>query len=767
MKPLRFFLAFSVIFHFSFLIGSCLYGQKVALVLSGGAAKGGAHIGVLKALEEHQIPIDYIVGTSIGAVIGGMYASGYSPAEIERIVSSEEFQRWASGAIDDKYNFYYRREDPNASWVTTSFDFRRKLTSILPTQLVKSVEIDLQIMRMFATSNAVSGENFDSLMVPFRCLVTDIDSSQQMIIEHGDLGKAIRGSMSIPLFFNPVEIDKKLVFDGGIYNNFPCDVALREFNPDVIIGSRVAQRYNNPDKNDIVSQLLTMLMERQNDTLPYPNSVMIVPKIPRINLLDFSRTKELSDSGYHSTIRKINEIRKLVHDSTSPETRANRRNSFNSKKPVLQFDSIHINGLNFAQSAYVLQLLKHGNQTITFDELCRQYFRFLDEGFVKLVYPTTRYNARTGYFDLYIDVTPANKFSAQFGGNFSLANTSEAFIELQYKYLWNKALRFYANGYFGRVYSSAKINGRVDFNSKTPWFAELSYTYNQFNYFRNTTFFFDDKNPGYVIDREYFGKLSLGLPITMTGKLTLGMNYAYTNNKYYQNNQFSRNDTADLTSFDFFAPVLAFDLNSLNRKQYANAGVRLLVKLAYINGIETMYPGSTAINRKVLTDGHHWFKFQLVYDNYFESLGPLKLGFYGECLISNQPFFSNYLSSLIYAPAFQPIPEAQTYFLPAFRANNYAAAGLKTVLRLTKKVEYRLEGYLFQPYQEIMQNPDDFTAYYGKKFSNRSYMASTALIYHSPLGPVGITLNFYDKMPERFTLNFSIGYIIFNELALP
>jgi NTE family protein len=767
MKPLRFFLVFFVIVNFSFYTDNSLLGQKVAVVLSGGAAKGGAHIGVLKALEEHQIPIDFIVGTSIGAVIGGMYASGFSPDEIEKIVASEEFQRWAAGAIDDKYNFYCRREDPNASWIETSFDFRRKLTTILPTHLVKSFEIDLQIMRIFSTANAVSGENFDSLMIPFRCLVSDIDSSQQKIIANGDLSKAIRGSMSIPIFFNPVEIDKKLVFDGGIYNNFPCDIARREFNPDVIIGSRVAQRYQNPDKDDIVSQLLTMLMERQSDTLSYPNSVMIVPDIPSINLLDFSRTIELADSGYHSTLRKIAEIRKLVFDSTSPETMTKRRFSFNSAKPVLQFDSIHITGLNNVQSAYVVKLLKHEKKTITFEELCRGYFRFLDEGFVKLIYPSTRFNPRTGNFDLYLDVTPANKFSAQFGGNFSLANTSEAFLEFQYKYLWTKALRFYANGYFGRVYSSAKVNGRVDFNSKTPWFAELSYTYNQFNYFRNTTFFFDDKNPGYVIDRENFGKLTLGFPMTMTGKLTLGMNYAFTNNRYYQNNQFSRNDTADQTSFDFFSPVLTFDLNSLNRKQYPNAGVRLLLKLAYISGSETMFPGSTAINKKIISDEHQWAKFQLIYDNYFESFGPVKLGFYGECVVSNQPLFSNYLSSLIYAPAFQPIPEAQTYFLPSFRANNYAAAGVKLVLRITKKVDYRIEGYLFQPYQEIIQNPVDFSAYYGKKFADRSYMASTALIYHSPLGPVGITLNYYDKMPERFTLNFSIGYIIFNEQAMP
>ena len=89
------------------------------------------------------------------------------------------------------------------------------------------------------------------------------------------------------------------------------------------------------------------------------------------------------------------------------------------------------------------------------------------------------------------------------------------------------------------------------------------------------------------------------------------------------------------------------------------------------------------------------------------------------------------------------------------------------MVKIYKKIEYRLAGYIFQPYQEINQNPDDLTAYYGKKFADRSYMASTGLIYHGPLGPVCITLNYFDKMPEPFMLNFNFGFIIFNDRAMP
>jgi NTE family protein len=105
--------------------------------------------------------------------------------------------------------------------------------------------------------------------------------------------------------------------------------------------------------------------------------------------------------------------------------------------------------------------------------------------------------------------------------------------------------------------------------------------------------------------------------------------------------------------------------------------------------------------------------------------------------------------------------------MPPFRAPSYAAAGLKLVWQVYKKVDYRLEGYIFQPYREILQNPDDLSAYYGPMFSDRAYMASTAIVYHSPLGPVGISVNYYDKMPDLFTINFNFGYMLFNKRALP
>ncbi len=743
------------------------FSQKVALVLSGGGARGAAHIGVIRALEENQIPINYIVGTSIGAIVGALYAIGYTPDEIEQLMSSPEFSNWASGSIDEKYRYYFRKDDPTPSWVSLDFNPKKKLSTVIPTNLINPYEIDFEFMRLLGPAAAAACYNFDNLMVPFRCVLSDIDSTQPLVMRGGNLSTAVRGSMSIPLIYNPLRYNDKLLFDGGMYNNFPANVAQEDFHPDVIIGSRVAQRYSKADPDDVISQLMIMLMERQNDTITYPNSVMIVPSIPKINLLDFSQTEILADSGYLAAISMIPEIRKLVADTITPEVLLRKRTIFKAKEPEMLFDSIVVTGLTKAQAQYVQKILKHNQKTVTINELKKAYFRFIDEGFVKTIFPTTRYNPQTGYYDLYLDIQKAPGFNVQFGGNLSLGTSNEGFLQLRYKYLWNHAIRVLANGYFGRFYSSAKVGGRIDFTSKLPWYLELYYTYNNYNYFNNTTYFFDDLTPSNIKQWESFTSLKGGIPITNKGKLTLGLINAITSSDYYQTNDFSRLDTADQTKFNYFTPRICFELNSLNRKQYANAGARLSISLTYVNGREILIPGSQSANKSEQTVYHEWLEIKGIYDNYFETIGPLKLGFFGEVCITNQPFFLNYTSSIMYSPAFQPLPEMQSLFLPQFRASSYLAGGLKAILTIYKKLEIRAEGYIFQPYQQILQSPIDYTAYHGPILSDRSYIAAATLVYHTFLGPLSAGFSFYDKLQDPFTFNLNFGYIIFNRSALP
>jgi NTE family protein len=213
-----------VIVGFIFLFGFSYHSftQKVCLVLSGGGAKGASHIGVIQALEENNIPIDCIAGVSMGAIIGGMYASGYSTEEMKSILLSDYFLNIVSGKIPEKYKFFMKQESANASWIDFKLNYDSvKASNILPGNIISSLLMDFEFLELFSPSNAVSANNFDSLMVPLRFIAADIAAKKAVIFRRGDLAVGLRATMTFPFYFKPVRIDGKLMFDGGMYNNFP------------------------------------------------------------------------------------------------------------------------------------------------------------------------------------------------------------------------------------------------------------------------------------------------------------------------------------------------------------------------------------------------------------------------------------------------------------------------------------------------------------------------------------------------------------------
>jgi NTE family protein len=214
--------------------------QSVGLVLSGGGAKGMAHIGVIRVLEENNIPIDYIAGTSIGAIIGGLYAAGYSTEEMEELFKSDDFYFWSTGKIQKEYRYYFKKPEETPDWIDIRVDKRdEKLKLLPPTNLIPEEQMDFAFMELLAATNAAGKYNFDSLMVPFFCVATDVNKSEPVILRSGDLGAAIRASMTVPLYFKPITIDGALLFDGGIVNNFPHNVMKEIFNPQpIIVNSR-------------------------------------------------------------------------------------------------------------------------------------------------------------------------------------------------------------------------------------------------------------------------------------------------------------------------------------------------------------------------------------------------------------------------------------------------------------------------------------------------------------------------------------------------
>ena len=206
--------------------------ERVGLVLSGGAARGLAHIGVLKALEEQGVMIDAIAGTSMGAVVGGLYAAGYSVSELEQLATELDWQQALSDAPPRADIPFRRKQDDRDFLVKQKLSFRDDGSLGLPLGLLQGQNLALLLEKLFARAGAV--EDFDQLPIPFRAVAADIATGETVVFADGHLALAVRASMSIPAVLTPVEVEGRLLVDGGISNNIPVDIA-REMGVDRVI----------------------------------------------------------------------------------------------------------------------------------------------------------------------------------------------------------------------------------------------------------------------------------------------------------------------------------------------------------------------------------------------------------------------------------------------------------------------------------------------------------------------------------------------------
>lgn len=735
------------------------------------------HIGVIKALEENHIPIDYIAGTSMGALIGSMYAAGYSPEKMIEVVNSEHFKNQTQGILDEEFVYFFKRREPSASMAGFKFSPDTIIETSLPTNLISPIPIDFGLLEKFTTISALAKYNFDSLFVPFRCLASDVENKKQVVFKSGNLNEAVRASMAYPFYLKPISYNGKLLFDGGLYNNFPADVMMKDFLPDYIIGSNVSGNFQKPDEDNVVSQLKAMLLGRTNYDLTGSRGILIEPEIDGIGTFDFTTVMPIIDKGYSSTMSVIDSIKSEVKRRVSPEELKDKREKFLKNDPEFIIDNIYIDGLTRPQCLYVRKLLRYKQNKkdtlCTLKSLKPQYFRLVADEKIKHIFPLAVQNPGTGYFDLYLRISKEKKLFTEVGGNFSSRPVSTGYIGLQYNYLSRVAASLSGNFYFGRFNNSAQAAIRIDFPQRLPFSFQADYTISRWDYFRSNNAFFIDDIPFYLIARENNTNGEFLFPAFNKGKVKIGASTGRIDYDYFQTNIYHKQDTTDISALLFNSAHVSYERNSLNRKQYANSGTNFKIRLRYVYGQERFVAGNTSLDEINTVFGyyrkyHSWIQGKMVYDSYWKRRGRLRIGVYGEAVFSTQEFFNNYTATLLFAPAFQPIPENQTLFLSRFRANQYVAGGLKSILALPYNIDLRLEGYVFQPYLSILK--DEFNkAKYSNPFLTRMLMASGTLVYNSPIGPVALAVNYYqeqENITNKVSVLFTFGYLIFNKRPL-
>jgi len=277
---------------------------RTGLVLSGGAARGLAHIGVLKALEEQGVQVDAIAGTSMGAVIGGLYAAGYSVDELEKLALELDWQQVLSDDPPREDIPFRRKQDDRDFLVKRKLSFRDDGSLGLPLGVIQGQNLSLLLERLLV--HASDTRDFDRLPIPFRAVATDIANDKKVIFRSGHLPQAIRASMSIPAVFAPVELDGRLLVDGGMVDNIPMDVA-RDMGVDrlivVDIGTPLLPREQLLTVVDVLNQSTTMMTRRNSEaqlaTLR-PEDLLVQPMLAGFGATDFARAEQLIDAGYRA-----------------------------------------------------------------------------------------------------------------------------------------------------------------------------------------------------------------------------------------------------------------------------------------------------------------------------------------------------------------------------------------------------------------------------------------------------------------------------------
>jgi NTE family protein len=270
---------------------------KIGLALSGGGARGFAHIGVLEWFEEHRIPVDYIAGTSMGGLVGGLYATGKSPFEIRQLVKNLDWDVLLRGSPAFQQLSYRRKED--SLFIPGAIPLGLKNGARLPSGLSAGMEIGLEFDSLTLPYDNI-GE-FRKLPIPFSCVATDLVAAEAVVLDSGSLARSLRATMSIPGIFTPVEINGKVLADGGILNNVPTDV-VKDMGAEIVIAVDIGTPLGDKDSlNNLfgvlsqASSVATMENVRRNLRLAH---LLISPDLEKYSLLDFRAHEEIANLGY-------------------------------------------------------------------------------------------------------------------------------------------------------------------------------------------------------------------------------------------------------------------------------------------------------------------------------------------------------------------------------------------------------------------------------------------------------------------------------------
>lgn len=746
---------------------------RVGLVLAGGGAKGLYHIGVIRALEENGIPIDYISGTSMGAIVAALYASGYSPDEMTAIVASGDVERWISGRIDDKYRFYYTERADGPTMLSVYAEMKRdsvsnknSLSLALPHAFINTAQIDLALTGLFAPASTACGGDFDRLMVPFRCVATDMNGHRAVEFSKGDLPLVVRASMAYPLAFRPVTTDGMVLVDGGCYNNFPWQVLVDDFGPDFLIGSQCVgdDEYATQDSS-VEQQVMALITSPTDYVLPSGRSVLIKREVDA-GILDFAAGMEIIEQGYEDAMTMMPELMARLDARRPPSETAARREAFRARCPELEINDFTVEGLRKRQSSYARTFMHFDERPgddegvagpFDFETVKERYYSLMaTDEFTSSAFPRVRYDSVRQNYDLtfYLESKPRWRFLV--GGNISSTVFNQAYLGFNYFSVGRTAQYAHGDLYLSPVSVMAGIGGRTVILKRRPMYVDyemtLSHRTTLHGTFGNIT---PVRNSMEARTNEIFFHTAFGVAMTRKSIVEASLNTGF--NYYGYQAVYDPIDTPHTHDrFRFVAGRVALERSTLDKVIYPTRGTRLSLSGIAVHGRDTYENAATRLSGRRGQELRTWFGGKVQWEHYPGDWQRswFSMGYNIEAVYTNHPRFGNTESTILTSPRYAPISHSKMIYMPDYFADRYLAGGLMPTFELMRSF------YLRASFYAMLRDRTTARDY-------MRYISDLTLVYHTRIGPVSLSLTKYDLDSwNNMYVTFNFGYPIFGRKAL-
>lgn len=739
----------------------------IGLVLSGGGARGIAHIGVIKALEENDIPIDCIAGTSMGAVIGSLYACGYSPEEMLALVTSKDFANWSSGVIPETDKYYFDRNAPSAAMVNLNLNLRGDTTHAaiqgLRANIINPTPMNYEFMNLFAPYTDQCGGDFNSLFVPFRCVYSDIYHKHKVVGKSGSVGDNVRASMSFPFVYQPIEMNGVLVYDGGIYDNFPVDVMTDEFHPKHIIGVNVSEPDGPPEPDNAYSQLSDMIIQNENYSLPAADGIKIQVPVAQFGVLSFGDAEQIYEIGYKTGLVMVDSIKGRFPERRAQNEVAERRSVWKRNTPVITFSDVKVVGAAPGTARYIEKGFEHPDGSLTMEQVRDDYYRTLSCNEITEIRPIAKRN-NNGQYTLILNTREQGAMQFGLGGWLTTSMNSMLYATAAY-HTFHKIglsanagaalLQLRLSGWIGQSYGALMLDGRYRLPTQIPSAVGIQAVISRKKYHDKDYMFYDNNASSPLARQENFVRGSYSLAINHSGMAYISVGYGEKINQFWGVPDWESVKMGRDKSHHKIGMISIGTIGStLDNSAYPTAGREMSFSITGM--LDKSDVQSPLPDNSLAYSTHPRLELCGLWRQYFPLGEKFSIGGMATAMATIGPLTGTYASEMAAIEGFYPFPSTANLYIPRIRGRNYIAAGITPVWKPFSRLQVRGDVCVYSNMRDLKQDYNGPATWEKGWFRHTTVMGQVAVVGNLSFASAVAYVNYIKTRGWSFGLSLGI-----------